>query len=172
MSRQLTHRWSPSKQSSLRGHLPWVNQRLLRDCLWYQRFNLRDIVIDWSVNIIQGHQSRNQSLNNFSNSKLKPELDLAFPTRDNNIVDLFLARRPQLLNRCTDMSAIPGIIDRHAIFVDRNMSAPGHRPPKCTIMIYMWKKANINLQCCAYTCRSLFQGTQCPLSIVGGDNLN
>ncbi|XP_060567389.1 uncharacterized protein LOC132726133 [Ruditapes philippinarum] len=102
-------------------------------------FNLPDI--NWSNNAINGHQYRKAINEQFL--LLEPELGFTqivdFPTRGDNILDLFLTNRPQLVNRCTTTQ---GISDHHAIFVDTNMCATRIKPTKHTL--YMWGKANIN----------------------------
>jgi hypothetical protein len=60
-----------------------------------------------------------------------------FPTRGQNLLDVFFINRPSLINRC---EAIPGISDHEIVFVDSNIAISRQKPVKRKI--YMWKKAD------------------------------
>ena len=48
------------------------------------------------------------------------------PTRNENILDIFLTKRPSLLNKC---STIPGLGDQDAVYVETNAKAQIRKPP-------------------------------------------
>jgi hypothetical protein len=99
--------------------------------------NLPDI--NWSSNTITSNQYRKE----ISEICLALEEDLGliqsvnFPTRGQNLLDVFFTNRPSLINRC---EAIPGISDHEIVFVDSNIAISRQRPVKRKI--YMWKKAD------------------------------
>jgi hypothetical protein len=100
--------------------------------------NLPDI--DWSSNTIK---TSNQYRKEISEFFLALEEDLGliqsvnFPTRGQNLLDVFFINRPSLINRC---EAIPGISDHEIVFVDSNIAISRQKPVKRKI--YMWKKAD------------------------------
>ena len=117
-------------------------------------FNLPDI--DWSRNNITGHQYRKDVNKAF----LTLESDLGLhqtidsPTREDNILDLFLRNRP-ILYRST---VIPGISDHHAIINDSHITTTRQKPIKQTI--FMWGKAIIQgiKDMCKELSNSIIQG--------------
>ena len=121
------------------GAISKISKQFRKSAIWITGdFNLPDI--NWSDNIIQGHQYK-KSINEMF-LQMEPDLSLTqmidFHTRCTNILDLFFTNRPDLVNQCSPM---PGISDHHAVFVDTNMCAPRIKQPKRTL--YMWGKANI-----------------------------
>jgi len=60
-----------------------------------------------------------------------------FPTRKNNIFDIFIANRPSLIKQCYPQ---PGISDHEIVYVKSYIKAPiqqGHRPK-----LYNWSKTD------------------------------
>ena len=98
--------------------------------------NLPDI--NWSSNTITSNQYRKEISVIFL--ALEEDLGLIqsvnFPTRGQNLLDVFFTNRPSLINRC---EAIPGISDHEIVFVDSNIAISRQKPAKRKI--YMWKKA-------------------------------
>jgi hypothetical protein len=100
-------------------------------------FNLPDI--SWKHNI-----SGNQNALGVNNSFLTLVEDIGlqqmvdFPTRNNATLDLFLTKRPSLINR---LKPIPGISDREALFIDSDVQAKLRRPT--SHKIFLWKKADL-----------------------------
>jgi hypothetical protein len=60
-----------------------------------------------------------------------------FPTRHENMLDLFLANRPSLVNRC---EPLPWLGDHGIVYIGADISAKLNKPVK--MKIYIWKKAN------------------------------
>ena len=60
-----------------------------------------------------------------------------FPTRGENILDLFLSNRPSLVNRA---ECLPGISDHDMVLIDSSITAKRNKPVKREIKL--WKKAN------------------------------
>ena len=88
-------------------------------------FNLPDI--QWKENQITSHQntkSINEAfVNTFQDLSVKQLVD--FPTRNENILDLFLTNRPSLVNRLEPM---PGISD-HDTMIYVNTNVKPYRQP-------------------------------------------
>lgn len=63
-----------------------------------------------------------------------------FPTRGDNILDIFLSNRPSFVNR---IECLPGISDHDMVLVDSDIIAKRNRPVKREIRL--WKKANTDL---------------------------
>ena len=63
-----------------------------------------------------------------------------FPTRYNNILDIFLTNHPSLTNYC---NSIPGISDHEAILTESNISVILHKPP--SRKIFLWNRADPEL---------------------------
>ena len=82
-------------------------------------FNLPDI--NWDSNTITGHQyslSMNQLfLDLFCDLGLTQTVDK--PTRENNILDLFLTNNNNLIKSC---SVVSGTSDHHVVVVESNVS--------------------------------------------------
>ena len=82
--------------------------------------NLPDI--KWSSNSISGNSYRkdiNETiLEVLANSGLKQNVD--FPTRDNNLPDIFATKRPSLVKCC---KSIPGVSDHEIVYVSSEISA-------------------------------------------------
>ena len=97
--------------------------------------NLPDI--DWNLNAVQGHQyikTINDEFLQFLQDNTLQQI-VTKPTRNNNILDLFITNRPTLLNR---FEIIPGISDHGIVYVDTNIVPHRQRPTKRKI--YLWKK--------------------------------
>ena len=99
--------------------------------------NLPDI--DWSTDTIKGHQYpipiNQQFLDTFNDIGVEQVVD--FPTRNNNLLDIFCTNRPSLVDRC---SPIPGISDHDIVLVDSNIIPKRQKPIQRRI--FLWKKAN------------------------------
>ena len=62
-----------------------------------------------------------------------------FPTRINNILDIFCTNRPSLLNQCYP---IPGIGDHDAVMIESSTTVQNYPPSKRTI--YLWTRADLD----------------------------
>ena len=60
-----------------------------------------------------------------------------FPTRINNILDVFCTNRPSLVDRC---APIPGLSDHDIVLADTNVLPARQKPVKRKI--YLWKRAD------------------------------
>ena len=60
------------------------------------------------------------------------------PTRENNILDLFLTNNPSIVNRAT---VIPGISDHDIVLIDTNSSA--QMKPQKPRKIHLYKKSRM-----------------------------
>ena len=58
-----------------------------------------------------------------------------YPTRINNILDVFCTNPPSLIDRCTP---IPGLIDQDIVLTDTNVVPTRQKPIKRKI--YLWKR--------------------------------
>ena len=65
---------------------------------------------------------------------------VTFPTRRNNILDIFATNRPTLLNKCLP---IPGISDHEAVYIETMITAKYNPPVRRKI--FLWSKANFQL---------------------------
>ena len=97
--------------------------------------------IDWQNNTIISTRY-NLSINSrlldlLSDHGLSQIVD--FPTRGQNILDIFLTNRPSMITSCTP---IPGISDHEAILIHSNTSITLPHPTKRRI--YQWNKLNID----------------------------
>ena len=101
-------------------------------------FNLPDI--NWDTSTIDRNQVNSainmRFLEMLQNCGL--EQSVTFPTRHQNILDLFLTNRPSLINRC---SPIPGLSDHDAVFIESPAVAKRGKPVKRKI--YLWKRADM-----------------------------
>jgi hypothetical protein len=61
-----------------------------------------------------------------------------FPTRRQNLFDVFITNRPSLINKCRPL---PGLSDYDIVFVDSNIMPAQQKPPQR--LIHQWKKVNI-----------------------------
>ena len=102
-------------------------------------FNLPDI--DWDSNTITGHQyslAVNQSfLDLFSDLGLTQTVKE--PTREDNILDLFLTNNNNLIK---SSSVVSGTSDHHAVVVESKVSIKPKKPIKRTIRL--WNKVNLD----------------------------
>ena len=103
-------------------------------------FNLPDV--SWESRTIIGHQHL-QELNlryfdmphNCGMSQMVEE-----PTREKNILDLFITNRPSLMKSC---SVVPGLSDHHMVVTQNYITAQRRKPiPR---KIYLWKRANYTM---------------------------
>eukprot|EP00057_Strongylocentrotus_purpuratus_P027291 XP_011681765.1 PREDICTED: uncharacterized protein LOC589552 [Strongylocentrotus purpuratus] len=101
-------------------------------------FNLPDI--NWEDLSVGGHSNpasiNNRFLDMIQNCNLQQMV--TFPTRGDNVLDLFLTNRPTLINKC---SLLPGLGDHDIVGVDSDVTAKRSKPVKRKI--YLWKKANL-----------------------------
>ncbi|MEW8547322.1 MAG: reverse transcriptase domain-containing protein, partial [Candidatus Thiodiazotropha sp.] len=112
-----------------------------KDVIWIGGdANLPDI--EWTTNSIYGNSYRkdiNETvLQAMENCGLDQVVD--FPTRDDNLLDIFFTNRPSLIQSCTHL---PGVSDHEIVFVDSDVSAKYQRPVKRKI--WLWDKADLNL---------------------------
>ena len=111
------------------------------DIIWIAGdFNLPDI--DWNISCIAGSNyplKINELSLDFTNTFGFSQL-VNFPTRYNNILDIFLTNRPSLTNYC---NSIPGISDHEAILTESNISVILHKPP--SRKIFLWNRADPEL---------------------------
>ena len=99
--------------------------------------NLPDI--DWKTDTITGHSypvSINQTYIDTFNH-IGCEQIVNFPTRINNILDVFCTNGPSLIDRCTP---IPGLSDHDIVLMDTNVLPTRQKPIK--MKIYLWKRAD------------------------------
>ena len=99
--------------------------------------NLPDI--DWKTDTITGHSypvSINQTYIDTFNH-IGCEQIVNFPTRINNILDVFCTNRPSPIDRYTP---IPGLSDHDIVLTDTNV-LPTHQKP-IKRKIYLWKRAD------------------------------
>jgi hypothetical protein len=113
-----------------------------KSTIWIGDLNLPDI--NWSSNTITSNQYRKEISEIFL--ALEEDLGLIqsvnFPTRDQNLLDVFFTNRPSSINRC---EAIPGISDHEIVFVDSNIAISRQKPVKRKI--YLWNKAESRVNC-------------------------
>ncbi|KAK3105404.1 hypothetical protein FSP39_024449 [Pinctada imbricata] len=99
--------------------------------------NLPDI--NWNCDSIEGNNYSapiNQSfIDTISDICCQQIVD--FPTRNNNILDIFLSNRPSLISKAV---AIPGLRDHNIVLVDSSIRPQLHRPIRR--LIYLWSKAD------------------------------
>ena len=62
-----------------------------------------------------------------------------FPTRLNNILDLFLTNRPTLIIRC---EAVPGLSDHDIVYIESRILAKRHKP--VARKIHLWNKTDFD----------------------------
>ena len=102
--------------------------------------NLPDI--NWSTNSTTGCNYKREInavvLQAADNCGLDQVLDFPFPTRDTNLLDVFLTNRPSLIQECYPL---PGISDHEMVYVDSDVSARYRRPIQRKI--WLWSKADI-----------------------------
>ena len=99
--------------------------------------NLPDI--DWSKHTVISNQY-NHAINQQYLDLLYDtgsEQVIKFPTRGDNILDLFSTNRPSLVTRCKSM---PGVSDHDIAFVEAHIKAVRKKPPRRKILL--WTKAN------------------------------
>ena len=100
-------------------------------------FNLPDI--NWNSYTIEKHQNIKEINELFINTLLNLNLEQINkkPTRNNNILDLFLTNRPGLV---IDYEILPGLSDHDIIRVNNRMHTQICKKPKR--IIYLWNKCN------------------------------
>ena len=100
--------------------------------------NLPDI--EWETMSITGHQNPVPVNSQFMNTVMDvaSEQIVDFPTRGENLLDIFITNRPSLLNKCTP---IPGLSDHDIVLVDSNITPARQKPPRR--LIHLWKKVNL-----------------------------
>lgn len=94
--------------------------------------NLPDI--EWSTGQIWRNQftkSINEDFLSFLEENAVQQI-VTTPTRERNILDLFVTNRPSLLNRC---EVIPGISDHEVVLVDMNIEPHRNRPVENKVYI-------------------------------------
>lgn len=98
-------------------------------------FNLPDI--DWKAITVKGHQYpetiNRQFLDMLNRCGLQQEV--TFPTRNSNILDLFLTNRPSLVSRCT---CLPGIGDHDIVYIESDVTPRRNKPVRRKI--FLWKR--------------------------------
>ena len=100
-------------------------------------FNLPDI--NWNSYTIDKHQYSKEINELFINTiqSLNLEQVTKQPTRNHNILDLFLTNRPGLV---IDYEIIPGLSDHDIVRVNNRIKALILKKPKR--IIYLWNKCN------------------------------
>jgi exonuclease III len=100
-------------------------------------FNLPHI--DWETNTVKtgsNQLNHHQELIEIIEDSRMEQLQLK-PSRENNILDLFLTNQPSLVKSC---NTIPGISDPNMIIIDTDLKPRYHKPKRREINIF--KKAN------------------------------
>ena len=115
--------------SKIRNYVLWVGGDL----------NLPDI--NWSDCTIQGHSYRIDINQHFLDMLLTTHAEqiITTPTRQNNILDIFITNRPSLTSQC---HTIPGLGDHHALSI--HSSAQAHRTKPARRKIHLWRHADID----------------------------
>ena len=110
-----------------------------KDVIWIGGdSNLPDI--DWSTNSITSCNYKRE-INEFvlqAADKCGLDQVVDFPTRETNLLDVFLTNRPSLIQECYPL---PGISDHEMVYVDSDVSARYQRPIQRKI--WLWSKADI-----------------------------
>ena len=110
-----------------------------RATLWISGdVNLPDI--DWETHTIKGHNypiSINQCFLNTIYDTGSDQI-ARFPTRGENILDVFLTNRPSLIEKC---KAVPGVSDHDIVFVEASTRATRTKQPQRKI--FLWKHVDI-----------------------------
>lgn len=110
----------------LKDHIIWLGGDI----------NLPDI--DWKTDTITGHSYpvlKNQTYIDTFNH-IGCEQMVNFPTRNDNILDVFCTNRPSLVDRCTPT---PGLSNHDIVLADTNILPTRKKPVKRKI--YLWKRA-------------------------------
>ena len=93
--------------------------------IWFSG-DLNLLNIDWNLNCLQGNNYPSTLCMTFLDTLL--ELDLSqivtFPTRQRNILDIFITNHPTLVKSCT---SIPEISDHEAVCVLSNIISKVHK---------------------------------------------
>ena len=81
---------------------------------------------DWNLNCLQGNNYPSTLCMTFLDTLLELGLSqiVTFPTRQHNILDIFITNCPNLVRSCT---SIPGISDHEAVCVLSNIIAKVHK---------------------------------------------
>ena len=104
-----------------------------KDVIWIGGdANLPDI--DWSTNTISGNNYKKEINENLLQSAENYGLEqiVDFPTRDNNVLDVFLTNRPSLIQSCKPLT---GVSDHEIVWVDSDVSVKYQRPIKRKIWL-------------------------------------
>ena len=129
-----------STQEQMKAIVTCLDKLNTNDVLWIGGdMNLPDI--DWKHEKIVRHQYP-ISINETFIDKIR-DLGLSqmnhTPTRDTNILDIFLTNRPNLVTNCF---TIPGLSDHDILITDSNIKTNKVVQTRHTVTI--WKKANID----------------------------
>ena len=86
--------------------------------------NLPDI--NWSSNAVSGNNYKKEINDSFFQAVENCGLDqiVDFPTRDNNLLDIFLTNRPSLIQTC---KSLPGISDHEIVYMDSDVTVKGNK---------------------------------------------
>ena len=100
--------------------------------------NLSDI--NWSSNAVSGNNYEKEISDSFLQAVENCGLDqiVDFPTRDNNLLDIFLTNRHSPIQTC---KSLPGISDHEIEHMDSDVRVKFQRP--VTRKIWLWSKADI-----------------------------
>ena len=110
-----------------------------RATLWISGdVNLPDI--DWETHAFKGHNYRISINQCFLSTIYDTGSDqiVRFPTRGENILDVFLRNRPSLIEKC---KAVPGVSDHDIVFVEASTRATRTKQPQRKI--FLWKHVDI-----------------------------
>ncbi|KAK3083794.1 hypothetical protein FSP39_003288 [Pinctada imbricata] len=102
--------------------------------------NLPDI--EWDTMSITGNRNSAPINTAFLTTVLDigSEQVVNFPTRRNNLLDIFLTNRPSLINKC---SPLPGLSDHDVVLIDSNITPARQKPP--SRIVHLWKKVDIKV---------------------------
>jgi hypothetical protein len=99
--------------------------------------NLPDI--NWKTNTVAGHNYPVTINKLFLDTVLDFSLEqiVQFPTRNENILDVFITNRQSLIQRC---NPVPGVSNHDGVFVQAEAWATRAKPPRRKILL--WKNAD------------------------------
>lgn len=98
---------------------------------WWD-LNLPDTNWPWSFNASKGHQyplSLNECFLAFQGDNLFVQF-VTFPTRNNNMLDIFATNCPSLINKCIPIS---GISDHDGVYINLDTTISHKNPAKRTV---------------------------------------
>jgi len=114
-------------------HISYPNSTIWIGC----DANLPDI--NWKTNSVAGHNYPVTISKLFLDTvlDLSSEQIVKFPTKNENILDLFITNRPSLIQRC---NPVPGVSDHDGVFIQAKARTARAIPPRRKILL--WKNAD------------------------------